>query len=106
MEVATLAGKLSVILLLAIFVAGLSAIFLRRIAAWGLVGQVIALKAVAACAFLFSSYALPGRGDLLVLSLVALGLVPGLVMVGVLVLHRCSRFGGTLDMDEEDRLRH
>ena len=106
MDLSVVLGKLSALLLLSIFVSGLTAIALRRVAAWGLVGQVIALKAVVACAFLFSRYGLAGSGDLVVLSLVALALVPGLSMVGLLVLHRCSRFQGTLDVDEEDSLRH
>ncbi|MGE3261305.1 MAG: NADH-quinone oxidoreductase subunit K [Bacteriovoracia bacterium] len=106
MDLTSVANKINVILLLAVFVAGLSAIALRRVAAWGLVGQATALKAVVACGFLFSQYFSSGGGDLIVLSLVALGMVPALVAVGLLVLHRCSRFRGTLDVDEEDSLRH
>ena len=106
MDAGMLASKINVILLLAIFVSGLAAIVLRRIAAWALVGQAIALKAVVACGFLFSQYFAAGGGDLIVLSLVALGMVPALSVVGLLVLHRCSRFRGSLDVDEEDTLRH
>lgn len=106
METLLLANKITMILLFTIFVAGLVTVVLRRVAAWSLVGQVIALKAVAAGAFLFSRYNLAGSGDLIVLSLVALGFVPGLSVVGLLVMHRCSRFQGTLDVDEEDRLRN
>lgn len=99
-------AKVYMILLLAVFLTGLWTIFLRRVAAWGLVGQMLALKAVVAGAFLLAQQARPGRSDLVVLSLVALGMVPILTMVGVLVLHRCSRFSGTLDVDEEHSLRH
>jgi hypothetical protein len=106
MQFQDLAEKLVAVLLLATFISGLAAIVLRRVAAWGLVGQIVALKSVVAGAFLFSFYLRPVNADLLVLSLVALGLVPVISLVGILVLHRCSRFGGTLDMDEEDRLRH
>lgn len=98
--------KLSIVLCSAIFVTGLATIFLRRVAAWILVGQIVALKAVAACAFLLSRLAVPGGGDLAVTSLVALGLVPSALAVGALVLHRCRRFQGTLDIDEETGLRH
>jgi NADH:ubiquinone oxidoreductase subunit K len=106
MDAGLLANKINVILLLAIFISGLAAVVLRRIAAWALVGQAIALKAVVACGFLFSQYLATGGGDLIVLSLVALGMVPALSVVGLLVLHRCSRFRGSLDVDEEDTLRH
>lgn len=106
MELNLLASKINVILLLAVFVAGIAAILLRRIAAWGLVGQAIALKAVVAGGFLFAHYFASGSADLIVLSLVGLGMVPALAAVGLLVLHRCSRFRGTLDVDEEDSLRH
>jgi NADH:ubiquinone oxidoreductase subunit K len=98
--------KLTLILGGAIFVAGVSTIFLRRIASWILMGQVFALKAVAACAFLLSQLSLHGGGDLIVVSLVTLGLVPSLSVVGMLVLHRCGRFGGSLDVDQETMLRH
>lgn len=98
--------KLSLILCSAIFVVGLSTIFLRRVAAWILVGQIVALKAVAACAFLLSRLTLTGAGDLVVTSLVAMGFVPSIAAVGALVLHRCQRFQGTLDMEEETGLRH
>lgn len=98
--------RLSLILCSAIFVSGVATIFLRRVAAWILVGQLVALKAVAACAFLLSRLSLPGSGDLMVTSLVAMGLVPSVAAVGTLVLHRCRRFDGTLDVDEETGLRH
>jgi hypothetical protein len=81
-------------------------IFLRRVAAWILVGQVVALKAVAACAFLLSRLSVLGGGDLAITSLVAMGLVPSVAAVGSLVLHRCRRFEGTLDVEEETGLRH
>ena len=98
--------KLSLVLCSSIFVVGLATIFLRRVAAWILVGQIVALKAVAACAFLLSRLPVGGAGDLVVTSLVAMGLVPSVAAVGALVLHRCHRFQGTLDMDEETGLRH
>jgi len=105
-EYAILLQRLSLILCSAIFVTGMATIFLRRVAAWILVGQLVALKAVAACAFLLSRLNLPGAGDLIVASLVATGLVPSVAAVGALVLHRCRRFQGTLDLDEETGLRH
>jgi NADH:ubiquinone oxidoreductase subunit K len=105
-ENAILLQRISLILCCAIFVTGIATIFLRRVAAWILVGQLIALKAVAACAFLLSRLSLPGAGDLVVTSLVALGMVPSVAAVGALVLHRCRSFGGTLDVDEETGLRH
>lgn len=98
--------KISLVLCAAIFVTGVATIFLRRVAAWILVGQIVALKAVVACAFLLSHLSVPGGGDLVVTSLVALGLVPSVTAVGILVLHRCRRFEGSLDIDEETGLRH
>lgn len=98
--------RVSLVLCGAIFVSGLATIFLRRVAAWILVGQLVALKAVAACAFLLSRLTLEGGGDLIVTSLVAMGLVPSVAAVGMLVLHRCRRFEGTLDVDEETGLRN
>lgn len=98
--------RLCLVLCSAIFVTGLATIFLRRVAAWILVGQLLALKAVAAGAFLLSRFALPGSGDLMITSLVAMGLVPSVAAVGTLVLHRCRRFDGTLDTEEETGLRH
>lgn len=105
-EIQMVLHKATLILGSAIFVAGVSTIFIRRLAAWILVGQVFALKAVAACSFLLSQLSLQGSGDLIVTSLVALGMVPSLSVVGILVLHRCGRFSGTLDVDEENSLRH
>jgi hypothetical protein len=98
--------RLSLVLCGAIFVSGIATIFLRRVAAWILVGQLVALKAVAACAFLLARLSVAGGGDLVVTSLVAMGLVPSVAAVGALVLHRCRRFDGTLDIDEETGLRH
>lgn len=105
-DYAILLQRISLVLCSAIFITGLATIFLRRVAAWILVGQLIALKAVAACAFLLSRLSLPGAGDLVVTALVAMGMVPSIAAVGALVLHRCRRFEGTLDMDEETGLRH
>jgi NADH:ubiquinone oxidoreductase subunit K len=98
--------RASMVLCAAIFVTGLATIFLRRVAGWILIGQLTALKAVAACAFLLSRLAVRGGGDLAITSLVAMGMVPGVAAVGLLVLHRCGRFQGTLDVDEEVGLRH
>jgi len=98
--------RVSLVLCSAIFVSGLATIFLRRVAAWILVGQLVALKAVAACAFLLSRLSVAGGGDLMVTSLVAMGMVPSVAAVGTLVLHRCRRFDGTLDVDEETGLRN
>lgn len=106
MELSSVLGKLTVLLPLALFVAGLTTIFLRRHAAWGLVGQVTAVKAVAACGFILSQFPIKGAGDLLFVSLLAVGMVPMLALVGLLVLHRCGRFGGSLDYEEEDSLRN
>jgi hypothetical protein len=91
---------------LTIFICGLSTIFLRRHAAWGLVGQLTALKAAAAAGFLLSRLPIAGKADLVVVSLIVLGLVPAAGFVGILALQRCGRFGGTLDYDEEDSLRN
>lgn len=99
-------AKAPVALALSTFVIGLATILLRRHAGWSLVGQITAVKAVAACAFLLSRLPLKGAGDLAVLSLAAAGLVPALALVGLLVLHRCGRFGGTLDYEEEKELRN
>jgi hypothetical protein len=101
-----LAGKSTILISTIIFLAGVSTILLRRHAVWSLVGQVIAVKSVAATGFLLAQFDLPGGGDLAVVSLVAAGLVPLIGFVGILVLHRCGRFGGTLDYDEEDHLRN
>lgn len=101
-----LVQKIGLVLCASTFIVGLATIFLRRVAAWILVGQVIALKAVAACAFLLSRLSMNGAGDLVITSLVAMGLVPSVAAVGALVLHRCHRFQGTLDVDEETGLRN
>ena len=100
-----LLSKSFILLPLALFAVGLATIALRRHAAWSLVGQVTAVKAVAAGAFLLSQLPLKGAGDLLFVSLLAVGTVPALSLVGVLVLHRCGRFGGSLDYEEESSLR-
>lgn len=106
MNLESIANSAPILVCLALFVLGVSTIFMRRHAVWSLVGQLVALKAMAALAFLLSQYPLAGGGDLAVISLVAVGLVPMVGFVGVLVLHRCGRFGGTLDYDEEDSLRN
>ena len=46
------------------------------------------------------------KADLLIISLVAAGLVPAVGFVGMLVMHRCGRFEGSLDYDEENSLRN
>ncbi len=106
MVYASLLNKAIILVSLAIFVTGTSAIFLRRHGVWSLVGQLIALKSVAAVGFLLSRYSFQGEGDLVVISLVTLGLVPAVGFVGILVLHRCGRFKGTLEYDEENSLRN
>jgi NADH:ubiquinone oxidoreductase subunit K len=106
MDNGILLQKICLLLCSSIFVIGLATIFLRRVAAWILIGQLMALKAVAACAFLLSRLSVHGGGDLAVTSLVAMGMVPSVAAVGALVLHRCRRFQGSLDMDEETGLRH
>jgi NADH:ubiquinone oxidoreductase subunit K len=106
MDHGILLQKISLVLCSSIFVTGVATIFLRRVAAWILIGQIVALKAVAACAFLLSRLSMPGGGDLVVTSLVAMSLVPSVSAVGTLILHRCRRFQGSLDMDEETGLRH
>jgi len=106
MDSSSLLGKLTVLLPLSLFIVGVTAIFLRRHASWSLVGQVTAVKAVAACGFLLSQFPLKGAGDLLFVSLLAVGMVPMLALVGLLVLHRCGRFGGSLDYEEENSLRN
>lgn len=106
MNLQSITSSAPILVCLALFVLGVSTIFMRRHAVWSLVGQLVALKAMAALAFLLSQYPLAGGGDLAVISLVAVGLVPMVGFVGVLILHRCGRFGGTLDYDEEDSLRN
>ena len=98
--------RLGLVLCGAIFVSGLATIFLRRVATWILVGQLVSLKAVSACAFFLSKLSLAAREDFIVLSLVSMGMVPIVAAVGLLVLHRCKRFEGSLDVDEETVLRN
>lgn len=105
MDIPSLANKATILLALAIFIAGIATIFLRRHAVWSLVGQLTAVKAVAAAGFLLAQFPISGEGDLVVISLVAVGMVPAVGFVGILVLHRCGRFNGTLDYDEEDSLK-
>lgn len=99
-------AELSLIVILAIFLMGLFTMLMRRVAVWNLVGQMIAIKAVAAGAFFLAIYLGKAPGDLLILCLIFLGALPAVGAVGLLVLHRCARFGGTLDLEEEDRLRN
>lgn len=106
MSFADIAHNLPVLFALTLFVLGVSTIFMRRHGVWSLVGQLTALKAIAALAYLLAQHKLAGAGDLAVISLVAVGLVPITGFVGMLVLHRCGRFGGSLDYDEEDSLRN
>lgn len=106
MDISTIANKATFLVALAIFISGISTIFLRRHAVWSLVGQLTAVKAVAAAGFLLAQFPISGEGDLVVISLVAVGMVPAVGFVGVLVLHRCGRFDGTLDYDEENSLRN
>lgn len=106
MNFADLANNAHILLCLAIFVLGVSTIFMRRHGVWSLIGQLVALKAMAALAFLLSQFPLAGAADLAVISLVAVGLVPLVGFVGLLILHRCGRFNGSLDYDVEDSLRN
>ena len=99
-------GRMTLLFPLALFVVGIATIFLRRHGAWSLVGQVTAVKAVAAAAFLLSQFPIKGAGDLVFVSLLAVSAVPMLALVGLVVLHRCGRFGGTLDYEEEESLRN
>lgn len=102
----TLYGLIGLIVLAAMFITGVATILMRRLVVWALVGQIICLKAVAVGAYMFSFYFKSLAAPLLMLSLVSLALLPMVVGVGILVLHRCARFGGTLDIDQEDRLRN
>jgi hydrogenase-4 membrane subunit HyfE len=106
MEIASWVNKATILASLAIFIVGIATIFLRRHAVWSLVGQLTAVKAVAAAGFMLAQFPISGEGDLVVLSLVALAMVPAVGFVGILVLHRCGRFQGTLDYDEEDSLKN
>lgn len=98
--------ELVLILILGVFLIGVFSMLIRRIAVWNLVGQVIAIKAVVAGSFFLAMSLGKSTGDLLILCLIFLGALPSVAAIGLLVLHRCSRFGGTLDLEEEDRLRN
>lgn len=89
-----------------IFTVGMGCIFLRRYALWCAVGQIISLKAVIAAGFITATMHEPGHRDLVFISLILLGLVPQVCLVGMVVIHRCSRFGGSLDMARPGSLRH
>lgn len=97
--------EIILVLLLAIFLVGAFTMLIRRVAVWSLVGQIIAIKSVVAGSFFLASYIGRAPGDLLSLCLLFLGALPTVAAIGLLVLHRCARFGGTLDLEEEDRLR-
>ena len=98
--------EFSLIVILAIFLVGIVSMLMRRVAVWNLVGQMIAIKSVVAGSFFLATYLGKASGDLLVICLIFLGALPAVGAVGLLVLHRCARFGGTLDLEEEDRLRN
>lgn len=89
----------------AIFLVGLTTMFIRRHAFWSLVGSLITLKAVSAMALFLSLQNTSAKTDFGLLALVALGILPMVGCVGILVLHRGARFDGTLDLDKEDKLR-
>jgi NADH:ubiquinone oxidoreductase subunit K len=88
-----------------IFTIGLVTIFIRRHAFWVLVGSLLVIKSVGAMALFLSKHEGPAKDDFGILALLAIGLVPAAGFLGVLVLHRSSRFGGTLDLEREDQLR-
>lgn len=89
----------------AIFLVGLTTMFIRRHAFWMLVGSLVSLKAVGAMSLFLSLQADSAKTDFSLLALVALGILPMVGCVGVLVLHRGFRFQGTLDLEKEDKLR-
>lgn len=89
----------------AIFLVGLTTMFIRRHAFWMLVGSLVSLKAVGAMALFLSLQANAAKTDFALLALVSLGILPMVGCVGVLVLHRGARFFGTLDLEKEDKLR-
>ncbi len=92
-------------LCLLIFTIGLVTIFIRRHAFWILVGSLLVIKSVGAMALFLSKHEGPAKDDFGILALLSIGLVPAAGYLGVLVLHRSSRFGGTLDLEQEDKLK-
>lgn len=89
-----------------IFMIGVSCILLRRLALWCVIGQIVSLKAVVGGAFLISQIQESGNPDLVFISLAILGLIPQVCLVGMVVIHRCSRFGGSLDISKQGVLRN
>lgn len=88
------------------FMVGITCILLRRLALWNLIGQIVSLKAVVAGALLASKLQDSGYPDLIFISLAILGIVPQLCLVGLVVIHRCGRFGGSLDISKQGELRN
>lgn len=97
--------KCALLFVVFVFAIGVAAIFLRRVAVWSLVGQITSLKAVAAAAFILSRLPLEARADLESISLLVAAMVPAAAFVGLVVLHRCGRFGASLDYEKQDELR-
>lgn len=97
--------KLILIFPVFIFLVGISVMLIRKKLAWNLMGQMIALKATVAGAFLWSQQTNTNT-EMIFISLVALGLVPACSMVGLLVIQRAGRFGGTSDSAKEQQLRN
>jgi NADH:ubiquinone oxidoreductase subunit K len=106
MMITQLMVKAALFFAVMIFSTGICCIFLRRLAIWSLVGQLTAMKAVAAAAFILSRLAFPGKADLEAISLLAAAFIPAAAFVGLVVLHRCGRFGASLDYDRENELRN
>ena len=102
---ANLITKLILIFPVFIFLIGVSVMLIRKKLAWNLMGQLIALKATVAGAFLWSQQTSTNT-EMIFITLVALGLLPACSMVGLLVIQRAGRFGGTSDSEEEQRLRN
>ncbi len=100
-----IAFSLAFFLAFAVFLVGVTTIFIRRHAFWVLVGTLFCIKAVGAMALFLSLQETPAKMDFGLLALMAIGMVPIAGSVGVLVLHRGGRFGGTLDLENEVQLK-
>lgn len=88
------------------FMVGVTCVLLRRLALWSLIGQIVSLKAAVAGALLASKIQDSGYPDLIFISLAILGIVPQICLVGLVVIHRCGRFGGSLDVSRQGELRN
>jgi hypothetical protein len=89
-----------------IFIIGISCLLLRRLVVWNIVGQIISLKAVVIGGFLTSVKQDIGHADLVFVSLIILSLIPQAALVGMLVIHRCARFNGSLDLAKQGNLKN